>query len=120
MLLAGLWKIRRRGVLILLGAVVLGFCLAAIAVADRTLTVGAILAVMGAAAGMINVHIDAVMRGRVSSVLMLAAYGVTPFSLGVAGFLVAWNLRLMFLFAGTLMVIVAAAAALQKPVRQIE
>jgi hypothetical protein len=40
--------------------------------------------------------------------------------LGVAGFLVAWNLKLMFLFAGALMVIAAAGAAFQKPVRQIE
>jgi len=127
-LLAGVWKIRRRGVLILLGAVILGCCLSSIALAERTWSVGAILAVMGAAAGMLNVHIsawamqriDVSVRGRVSSVLMLAAYGVAPLSLGVAGFLVAWNLKLMFLFAGALMVIVAAAAALQKPVRQIE
>jgi hypothetical protein len=58
--------------------------------------------------------------GRVSSVLMLAAFGVAPISLGVAGFLVAWNLKLMFLFAGALMVIAVAGAAFQKPVRQIE
>jgi MFS family permease len=126
--LAGLWKIRRRGVLILLGAVVLGFCLSSVALAERAWTVGAILAVMGAAAGMLNVHIgawamqriDVTVRGRVSSVLMLAAFGVAPISLGVAGFLVAWNLKLMFLFAGALMVIVAVGAAFQKPVRQIE
>jgi MFS family permease len=127
-LLAGTWKIRRRGVLILLGAVVLGVCLSSVALAERAWSVGAILAVMGAAAGMLNVHIgawamqriDVSVRGRVSSVLMLAAYGVAPISMGVAGLLVAWNLKLMFLFAGALMVIVAAAAALQKPVRQIE
>ena len=126
--LAGLWKIRRRGILILFGAVVLGFCLSSIALAERAWSVGAILAVMGAAAGMLNVHIgawamqriDATVRGRVSSVLMLAAFGAAPISLGVAGFLVAWNLKLMFLLAGALMVIVAAGAAFQKPVRQIE
>jgi MFS family permease len=127
-LLAGMWKIRRRGVLILLGAVVLGLCLGSISLAERAWSVGAILAVMGAAAGMLNVHIGAwamqrievSVRGRVSSVLMLAAFGVAPISMGIAGLLVAWNLKLMFLFAGALMVIVAAAAALQKPVRQIE
>jgi MFS family permease len=126
--LAGVWKIRRRGVLILLGAVMLGLCLSSIALAERTWSLGAILAVMGATAGMLNVHIgawamqriDVAVRGRVSSVLMLAAYGVAPISLGVAGFLVAWNMNLMFLFAGALMVIVAAGAAFQKPVRQIE
>src|ERR1700747_727772 len=92
-------------------AVVLGLCLSSIALAERTWSVAAILVVMGAAAGMLNVHIgawamqriDVAVRGRVSSVLMLAAFGVAPMSLGVAGFLVAWNLKLMFLFAGGLM-----------------
>ncbi|HKW34887.1 MAG TPA: MFS transporter, partial [Candidatus Acidoferrum sp.] len=126
--LAGLWKIRKRGILILVVAMVLGLCLSSIAVAERTWSVAAILVVMGAAAGMLNVHIgawamqriDIAVRGRVSSVLMLAAFGVAPISLGVAGFLVAWNLKLMFLFAGALMLIAAAGAAFQKPVRQIE
>jgi MFS family permease len=126
--LAGLWKIRKRGVLILLGAVVLGLCLCSIALAERIWTVAEILLVMGAAAGMLNVHIgawamqriDVAVRGRVSSVLMLAAFGVAPVSLGVAGFLVAWNLKLTFLFAGALMLIAAGGAAFQRPVRQIE
>lgn len=126
--LAGLWKIRKRGILIPLVAVVLGLCLSSIALAERTWSVAAILVVMGTAAGMLNVHIgawamqriDIAVRGRVSSVLMLAAFGVAPLSLGVAGFLVAWNLKLMFLFAGALMVLAAAGAAIQKPVRQIE
>lgn len=126
--LAGLWKIRKRGILILFVAVVLGLCLSSIALADRTWSVAAILVVMGAAAGMLNVHIgawamqriDIAVRGRVSSVLMLAAFGVAPISLGVAGFLVAWNLKLMFLFAGALMVIAATGAGFQKGVRQIE
>jgi MFS family permease len=126
--LAGLWKIHKRGVLILLVAVVLGLCLSSIALAERTWSVAAIMVVMGAAAGMLNVHIgawamqriDIAVRGRVSSVLMLAAFGVAPISLGVAGFLVAWNLKLMFLFAGVLMMLAAAGAAFQKPVREIE
>jgi len=126
--LAGLWKIHKRGILIPLVAVLLGLCLSSIALAERTWSVAAILVVMGAAAGMLNVHIgawamqriDIAVRGRVSSVLMLAAFGVAPISLGVAGFLVAWNLKLMFLFAGALMVIVAAGAVFQEPVRQIE
>jgi hypothetical protein len=51
---------------------------------------------------------------------MLASYGIIPISLAVAGFLVAWSLKLMFLLAGGLMVLAAAGAALQKPVREIE
>ena len=126
--LAGVWKIRQRGILIPVVAVVLGLCLGSIALAEHTWSVAAILVLMGAAAGLLNVHIgawamqriDVAVRGRVSSVLMLAAFGVAPISLGLAGFLVAWNLKLMFLSAGALMVLAAVVAASQKPVREIE
>ena len=40
-------------------------------------------------------------RGRVSSVLMLAYFGILPISFAVAGFLVAWSLKFMFLFEWT-------------------
>jgi hypothetical protein len=83
---------------------------------------------MGAAAGLCNVHIgawamqriDATVRGRVSSVLMLASIGLMPVSLAVAGLLVAWSLKAMFLLAGGTMLLAAAGAAFQKPVREIE
>ena len=83
---------------------------------------------MRAAAGMVNIHIgawvmqriDVAVRGRVASVLMLASFGITRISLAVAGFLVAWSLKLMFLLAGGLMVLTAAGAFFQKQVREIE
>jgi MFS family permease len=91
-------------------------------------SIAAVLLIMGAAAGMVNVHIgawimqriDVAVRGRVASVLMLASYGITPISLAVAGFLVAWSLKFMFLLAGGLMVLTAVGASFQKPVREIE
>ncbi|HEY2459210.1 MAG TPA: MFS transporter [Candidatus Acidoferrum sp.] len=127
-MLAGVWKIRRRGMLILPVAAILGVCLGCIAFTEKVWSVGSVLLVMGAAAGMLNVNIAAWMmqrieptiRGRVSSVLMLASYGIAPISLAAAGFLVAWNLQAMFLLAGGLMVLTAAGAALQKQVRAIE
>ena len=126
--LAGVWKIRRRGVLILLAAAILGVCLGCIALTKRLWSVGGVLLVMGATAGMLNVHIgawamqriDIAVRGRVASVLMLASFGIAPISLAAAGFLVAWNLKAMFLLAGGLMVLTAGGAALQKQVREIE
>jgi MFS family permease len=126
-LLAGVWKIRRRGVMILLVSAVLGLCLGSIGLMERVWSVASVLLVMGVAAGMVNVHIgawamqrmDAGVRGRVASVLMLASFGITPISLAAAGFLVAWNLKFMFLLAGGLMVLIAAGAAFQKPVREI-
>jgi MFS family permease len=127
-LLAGVWKIRRRGVMILALSAVLGLCLGSIGLMGRVWSVASVLLVMGVAAGLVNVHIgawamqriDAAVRGRVASVLMLAAFGITPISLAVAGFLVAWSLKLMFLLAGGLMLLAAAGASFQKPVREIE
>jgi MFS family permease len=127
-LLAGVCKIRRRGVMILAVAAVLGLCLGSIGLMNTVWSVAGVLLVMGAAAGMVNVHIgawamqriDAAVRGRVASVLMLASFGITPISLAVAGFLVAWSLKLMFLLAGGLMVLASAGASFQKPVREIE
>ena len=127
-LLAGVWKIRRRGVMILLVSLALGVCLGSIGLLEKVWSIASVLLIMGAAAGMVNIHIgawimqriDVAVRGRVASVLMLASFGITPISLAVAGFLVAWSLKLMFLLAGGLMVLTAAGASFQKPVREIE
>ena len=127
-LLAGVWKIRRRGVMILLVSLVLGACLGSIGMLGKVWSIASVLLIMGVAAGLINIHIgawimqriDVTVRGRVASVLMLGSVGITPISLAVAGFLVAWNLKLMFLLAGGLMVLAAAGAAFHKQVREIE
>ena len=127
-LLAGVWKIRQRGVMILLVSLALGICLGSIGLLGKVWSIASVLLIMGAAAGMVNIHIsawimqriDVAVRGRVASVLMLASFGITPISLAVAGFLVAWSLKVMFLLAGGLMVLAAAGASFQKPVREIE
>jgi MFS family permease len=127
-LLAGVWKTRQRGVMMLLVSLALGLCLGSIGLLEKVWSIAGVLLIMGAAAGMVNIHIgawimqriDVAVRGRVASVLMLASVGITPISLAVAGFLVAWNLKLMFLLAGALMVLAAAGASFQKPVREIE
>lgn len=127
-LLAGVWKMRRRGFIIVLASVVLGLCLGSIGLMERVWNIAGMLLVMGATAGLLNVHIgawamqriDAAVRGRVTSVLMLAVFGITPISLAVAGFLVAWNLKFMFMLAGGVMLLAAVGAAYQKPVREIE
>jgi MFS family permease len=127
-LLAGVWKIRRRGVMILLVSLVLGVCLGSIGLLGKVWSIASVLVIMGAAAGVVNIHIsawimqriDAAIRGRVASVLMLASFGITPISMAIAGFLVAWSLKFMFLLAGGLMVLAAAGSAFQKPVREIQ
>ncbi len=127
-LLAGVWKIRRRGWLILFDCALLGAFLGPIGLLPRLWMIAAMLLLMGLSAGVANVHIVAwiqqriapEVRGRVMSVLMLAIVGLMPVSLAIAGVLVAWSLPKMFLVAGALMVLVTVFTALQKPVRQIE
>lgn len=126
-LLAGVWKVRRRGWLILSDCVLIGAFLAPIGLLPRLWMIAGSLLLMGLSAGFANVHIAAwiqqriaiEVRGRVMSVLMLAVVGLMPVSLALAGVLVAWSLPRMFLIAGGLMVLVTVASALQKPVRQI-
>jgi MFS family permease len=127
-LLAGVWKIRRRGLLILLVAVVLAPCLVAIGFIERLLPLAGLLFGIGVLAAFMNVHIsawvmqriDVAVRGRVASVLMLATFGIMPISFALAGFLIAWNLKFTFLIAGLAMLITAVGASLQKSVREIE
>ena len=126
-LLAGIWKSTRRGLLILSVSVILAACLGSIGVLGKLWMIAAVLLVMGAAAGLANVNIsawimqriDVTVRGRVSSVLMLASVGLTPVSLAVAGLLIDWNVQLMFLLAAGLMLLVTSIAAIQKSVREI-
>jgi MFS family permease len=127
-LLAGVWKIRRRGVLMVLVAAAVAPCLGSIGFMARVWPLAGVLFVIGALAALMNVHIsawvmqriDAVVRGRVASVLMLGSFGIIPISFAIAGFLIAWNLKFTFLIAGLAMLLTAAGASFQKSVREIE
>jgi MFS family permease len=126
-LLAGKLRIRR-GVLILSVGVVIALCLAPIGLLWRLWEIAALLLLIGASGGVANVHIsawiqqriDLQVRGRVMSVLMLAAFGLSPVSFAICGVLAAWSLPWTFVIAGAAMITACALAALQKPVRQIE
>lgn len=127
-LLAGTWKIRKRGIMILVVSLVLAALLSSMAIVNDRWSLAAVLLAMGIAAGLVNVHIvawilqriDATVRGRVSSVLSLAGLGILPFSLAVAGLLIAVSVQFMFLCAASVMLLVTLVAAMQKTVRQIE
>jgi MFS family permease len=127
-LLAGIWKIRRRGVMFVLASSLLAILLGSIGLMHGAWSIAVVLFVMGTLAGLINVHIgawimqriDDAVRGRVASVLMMASIGIAPVSLAVAGLMVAWSLPLMFLFAGGLMLAVAFMAGVQRSVWELE
>ena len=127
-LLAGILKIKRRGLLLLGACVVISAGIASIGMLGRLWLIMAALAFVGCSAGVANVHIaawiqqriDATVRGRVFSVLMLGNFGLMPLSLAVAGLMIAWNLKLMFAIAGMSMLLITAFGFLQKEVRAIE
>jgi MFS family permease len=127
-LLAGIIKIKRRGLLLLGACVAISGGIASIGLLGHLWLIAAVLLLLGCSAGVANVHIaawiqqriEAKVRGRVFSVLMLANFGLLPVSLAVAGLMIAWNLKLMFLVAGVSMLLVTAFGASQKQVRAIE
>jgi MFS family permease len=126
-LAAGVWKIRQRGALILGGTMLLGVCMMVIAMATSVWSLASVLVLMGAVASLVNVHlgawvmqrIDAAMRGRVSSVLMVASLGSMPISMAVAGLLASWSATGLFVLAGACVLIVAAATS-RSYVRRID
>jgi hypothetical protein len=126
-LLAGVWKIHRRGIMILLVAAALGLCLGSIGLMSRVPPLAGVLFVVGVLVAFMNVHIgawimqriDAAIRGRVASVLMLGSFGILPLSFAIAGFMIDWNLKFTLLIAGLAMLITAVGASLQKSVREI-
>jgi len=127
-LLAGIVKVKRRGLLLLGACVVISAGIGSIGLLGHLWFIAAVLLLLGCSAGVANVHIaawiqqriDATVRGRVFSVLMLANFGLIPISLAVAGLLIAWSLKLMFLIAGVSMLLITAFGLSQKQVRAIE
>jgi MFS family permease len=127
-LLAGIWKIKRRGLMMLLVAFVLALLLGSLGILNGRWTTPPVLLLMGISAGIANVQIgawimqriDSSVRGRVISVLTLGAVGTMPISLALAGFLIAVSLKLMFLCAGSVMLLVTITAAMQKTVREVQ
>lgn len=128
MLLAGARKFTQRGKLLLVTSAVLGIGTASVGLVTHFWARAALLLLMGLAAGFVNIHlqswyqqrVDRAMLGRVMSVLMLAAFGLLPISLAVAGVLVEWNAKLMFVMAGSAVLLVAALAAVSRSVREIQ
>jgi MFS family permease len=126
-LLAGILKVRRRGLLLLCACVAISVLVASIGLLAHLWMVAAVLLLMACAAGLANVHIaawaqqrvDAAVRGRVMSLLMLSAFGLAPISLALAGFLIAWSLKAVFFIAGAAMLSVTLLGFLQKQVRDI-
>ena len=129
MVLAGMWKRQRRRGLLLIGvAILLGLGLAALGMVRPLWGVSAVLGVMGLGSGFVNIQILAWMQakverqllGRVMSVLMLAAVGLAPISFGLAGAVAQLHLSLMFAVAGALVLLSAGVAVSNRATRAID
>lgn len=126
--LAGIWKPRRRGVLLLSACTVLALCLGSIGLLDHLWPICGVLALMGVSSGLANIQIvswiqqrvEMAILGRVMSVLMFVSLGLVPISMAVSGVLAQWSLKWMYLLGALLMLLAISAGALQKPVREIE
>lgn len=126
--LAGVWKPRRRGVLLLSACTVIALCLGSIGLWNHLWAICAVLVLMGICSGLANINIiswvqqrvEMAILGRVMSVLMFVSLGLVPISMAVAGVLAQWNLKWMYLLGAVAMLLAISAGALQKPVREIE
>ena len=127
-MVAGLIKPRRRGALMLIFSFAMACGTALLGLVNAEWSIAAVLFAMAGAAGFLNVHIVAwfpqrverTMLGRVMSLIMLAAVGLQPLSLALAGMAVSWNYTGMLLIAAVLMLLATTFAALHGTVREIE
>jgi hypothetical protein len=125
---AGIWRVKRPGLLLLCACVLIGMCLGPIGMLPHLWLIGTALFVMASGATLANVNIaawiqkrvDQTIRGRVISVLVLASIGIMPLSLAAAGFLVAWSVQWTFILGGAVMLAVVGFGFLQADVRNIE
>ena len=117
--LAGsLRHVPRLGLVVLLTASVMGVGLAILGYVPTVLLAVLAMGAMGIGAGFINVRVVAwlqqrtpeAMRGRVMSLVLFGAVGLSPISLGVSGLIIDFGaVSLLFAVAGT--IVVAAALA---------
>jgi MFS family permease len=128
MLLAGIVRMKRRGLTMVGATGILGIITSIVGFIPGLVPVAGLLAIMGCLSGFTNVQIrawfqqrvDRSVLGRVASVMMLSAFGLMPLSMAGAGAAVSWSAQGMFLIAGVAVAIVSIFGAMQKDVRAIE
>lgn len=107
------------GKVILLLTTFLGFGLAFLGLAPNVVWACVLMVLIGLAAGYIQVLLaswlqiksDPQMRGRVMSVVMLSAYGLTPLSYVLTGALVQISVSFMFVVTGSLLLVALGLCA---------
>jgi MFS family permease len=126
-LLAGRYKVNRRGLMMLRVCAGVGIGLLCVGVLKYAWAIAGVIFCMGGALAFNNVHmqawcqrrIDPSMLGRVMSVLMLASFGLMPVSMFMAGVLAQWSLLILYTVCGISLLATLAWAALYSPLREI-
>jgi MFS family permease len=127
-LLGGVIKPKRLGVVVLLALALAGVTLGLIGLSGSLVLAAGLALGMGVTVGFVNVLMIAWLQkrvpqdlmGRVMSLVMLASFGLAPISQSLAGVLVDVNLTGLFVGAGILLVIVSLYSASNKSMREVE
>ena len=116
---------RRRGPVLIGGAVAIGIGLALLGFATHLLVACAVLVLLGAGGGLGNILImawiqsrtRAGMLGRVISLLMLGMSVLEPLSFALSGFVVTLNLRAVFVGSGSFLLLACIIATASPALR---
>jgi MFS family permease len=127
-LLGGVIKPKRLGVVVLLALALAGVTLGLIGLSGSLVLAAGLALGMGVTVGFVNVLMIAWLQkrvpqdlmGRVMSLVMLASFGLAPISQSLAGVLVDVNLTGLFVGAGILLVTVSLYSASNKSMREVE
>lgn len=119
---------RKRGLQFIGLGVLCGLELLGIGMDQKFWAIAILLAIMGLGVGFVNVQfstwiqlrVERAMLGRVMSVLMFAAIGLTPVSYAIAGVVAQGSLTWLFAGAGAILVITSTAAIGAKAARELD
>lgn len=125
--LGGVLKPKRLGVIVLLALALAGVMLALIGLSSNLLIASGLALVMGVVVGFVNILMIAWLQkrvsqefmGRVMSLIMLSSLGLSPLSQALAGILVDVSLTGLFVGAGILLVIVTLYSSTNKAMREL-
>jgi MFS family permease len=125
MLASAVIKPSRLGVATLLMVGLAGLCMVGAGYASSLWLTAALFAFAGLCSGFSNLllftwlqrRISQEMMGRVMSILMLSSVGLMPISSALGGVIAEYNLTLLFVLNGTLLVLTVAFSLLNKSVR---
>lgn len=126
--LVGLWRTIDRGFTIIFGSIACSIAVGILGTMKDLAIIVVLLFVFGCARAVIDIHtlswvqgrVKPELRGRVMSAVVLAWVGVAPISLLLAGLLITWNLRWMFMSAAGILLMTASYLGFSGKLRSLD